>query len=133
MPQAYLFVAVLGASSYTYADATGDEQLANWIGAHVRAFEFYQGTPKLVVPDNAKTGVTKDGRGQELRSLRLGAESVSRRLLGTRFSFSRLGVCETIPGSGPTLTLLGSTAASLQTKREPRRNALKASEIYGFF
>ena len=40
--QAHLFVAVLGASSYTYAEATGDEQLANWIGAHVRAFEFYQ-------------------------------------------------------------------------------------------
>jgi transposase len=33
--------------------------LASWIGAHVRAFEFFQGTPKLVVPDNAKTGVTK--------------------------------------------------------------------------
>jgi transposase len=38
---------------------TPDEQLASWIGAHVRAFEFFQGTPKLVVPDNAKTGVTK--------------------------------------------------------------------------
>ena len=59
MQQAHLFVAVLGASSYTYAEATGDEQLANWIGAHVRAFEFYQGAPKLVVPDNTKTGVTK--------------------------------------------------------------------------
>src|ERR1700685_3538476 len=57
--QAHLFVTVLGASSYTYAEATSDEQLANWIGAHVRAFEFYQGTPKLVVPDNTKTGVTK--------------------------------------------------------------------------
>jgi transposase len=57
--QAHLFVAVLGASSYTYADATPDEQLASWIGAHVRAFEFYQGVPKLVVPDNTKTGVTK--------------------------------------------------------------------------
>ena len=57
--QAHLFVAVLGASSYTYAEATRDEQLANWIGAHVRAFEFYRGVPKLVVPDNTKTGVTK--------------------------------------------------------------------------
>jgi hypothetical protein len=56
--QAHLFVAVLGASSYTYAEATADEQLANWIGAHVPAFEFYQGVPKLVVPDNTKTGVT---------------------------------------------------------------------------
>ena len=49
----------MGASSYTYAEATPDEQLASWIGAHVRAFEFYQGVPKLVVPDNTKTGVTK--------------------------------------------------------------------------
>ncbi|OLE83403.1 MAG: hypothetical protein AUG07_08275 [Acidobacteria bacterium 13_1_20CM_2_60_10] len=57
--QAHLFVAVLGASSYTYAEAMPDEQLASWIGAHVRAFEFYQGLPKLVVPDNTKTGVTK--------------------------------------------------------------------------
>jgi len=57
--QAHLFVAVLGASSYTYAEATADEQLASWIGAHVRAFEFYNGVPKLVVPDNTKTGVTK--------------------------------------------------------------------------
>ena len=54
-----LCVAVLGASSYTYSEGTGDEQLANWIGAHVRAFDFYHGAPKLVVPDNAKTGVTK--------------------------------------------------------------------------
>jgi transposase/ankyrin repeat protein len=57
--QAHLFVAVLGASSYTYAETTADEQLASWIGAHVRAFEFYEGVPKLVVPDNTKTGVTK--------------------------------------------------------------------------
>ena len=38
-------MAVLGANSYTYAEATRDEQLANWIGAHVQAFEFYQGVP----------------------------------------------------------------------------------------
>jgi hypothetical protein len=57
--QAHLFVGVLGVSSYTYAEATRDEQLASWIGAHIRAFEFYQGVPKLVVPDNTKTGVTK--------------------------------------------------------------------------
>ena len=55
----HLFVAVLGASSYTYAEASNDEQLSNWIGAHMRAFEFYQGVPALVIPDNAKTGVIK--------------------------------------------------------------------------
>jgi len=59
-PQAgHLFVAVLGASSYTYAEATSDEQLANWIAAHVRALEFFNGVPALIVPDNTKTGVIK--------------------------------------------------------------------------
>ena len=69
MQQAHLFVAVLGASSYTYAEVTADEQLASWIGAHVRAFEFYQGVPKLVVPDNTKTGVTKACRYQSVKSI----------------------------------------------------------------
>jgi transposase len=55
----HLFVAVLGASSYTYAEVTADEQMENWLGAHMRAFEFYGGVPKLLVPDNTKTGVNK--------------------------------------------------------------------------
>jgi transposase len=55
----HLFVAVLGASSYTYAEVTSDEQMDNWLGAHMRAFEFFGGVPKLIVPDNAKTGVNK--------------------------------------------------------------------------
>ena len=57
--QAHLFVAVLGASSYTYAEATSDEQMINWLTAHMRAFEFFGGLPKLIVPDNARTGVTR--------------------------------------------------------------------------
>jgi len=57
--QAHLFVAVLGASSYTYAEATRDEQMINWLTAHMRAFEFFGGLPKLIVPDNAKTGVSR--------------------------------------------------------------------------
>jgi transposase len=56
---ACLFVAVLGASSYTYAEATRDQQLESWIGAHIRALEFFGGVPKLVVPDNTKTAVTR--------------------------------------------------------------------------
>lgn len=57
--QAHLFVAVLGASSYTYAEATADEQMINWLSAHMRAFEFLGGVPKLIVPDNTKTGVSR--------------------------------------------------------------------------
>jgi transposase len=56
---AQLFVAVLGASNYTYAEATPDQQMASWIGAHVRCFEFLGGCPQLVVPDNTRTGVSR--------------------------------------------------------------------------
>jgi transposase len=57
--QAHLFVAVLGASSYTYAEATSDEQMINWLSAHMRGFEFFGGVPQLIVPDNPKTAVTR--------------------------------------------------------------------------
>ena len=54
---AYVFVAVLGASSYTYAEATWTRGLRDWISSHVHAFEFFQGCARLVVPDNWKSGV----------------------------------------------------------------------------
>lgn len=57
--EASVFVAVLGASSYTYAEATYTQQTEDWIGAHTRALEFFGGTPELVVPDNPKTGVIR--------------------------------------------------------------------------
>ena len=57
--EASIFVAVLGASNYTYAEATASQELENWIGSHIRAFEFFQGVPKLVIPDNTRTGVTR--------------------------------------------------------------------------
>ena len=57
--QAFLFVAVLGASNYTWAEAFPDQQLASWIEAHVHAFEFYQGVSQLLVPDNTRTAVNK--------------------------------------------------------------------------
>ena len=55
--EAYVFVAVLGASNYTYATATWTRGLRDWISSHVRAFEFFQGCTRLVVPDNWKSGV----------------------------------------------------------------------------
>jgi transposase len=54
---AELFVAVLGASNYTYAEATWSQQLPDWIGAHVRMFAHIGKVPRLVVPDNLKSGV----------------------------------------------------------------------------
>ncbi len=58
--EAEIFVGVLGASSsYTYAEATWTQTLPDWIGSHVRLFSFIQGCPRLVIPDNLKSGVNK--------------------------------------------------------------------------
>ena len=54
-----LFVATLGASSYTYAEVARNQQLDSWIQVNIHALEFYGGVPQLSVPDNTKTGVTK--------------------------------------------------------------------------
>lgn len=55
--QAQIFVAVQGASSYTYAEAQASQELPNWIGGHVRAMAFFGGTNQIIVPDNLKQGV----------------------------------------------------------------------------
>jgi transposase len=57
--EAEIFVGVLGASNLTYAEATWTQQLVDWTGAHVRMFRFFGGAPKLLVPDNLKSGVNK--------------------------------------------------------------------------
>ena len=56
---AQIFVAVLGASNFTYAEASWTQALADWIGAHIRAFEAIGGVPNLLVPDNTKVAVIK--------------------------------------------------------------------------
>jgi transposase len=60
--QAEIFVAVLGASNYTYAEAQLSQELEHWIGGHVRALAFMAGVPLVVVPDNLKSGVTHPSR-----------------------------------------------------------------------
>ena len=57
MWQAQIFVAVLGASNYTYAEAQPSQSLPHWIGGHVRALAFLGGVPEVLVPDNLKAGV----------------------------------------------------------------------------
>lgn len=59
---AQIFVAVLGASNYTYAEAHASQTLRNWIGAHVRALSFLGGVPEVLVPDNLKAGVKSPHR-----------------------------------------------------------------------
>jgi transposase len=56
--EAYLFVATLGASNYTFAEASLTQDLPSWIQSHVHAFEFFNGVAQILVPDNLKAGVT---------------------------------------------------------------------------
>lgn len=55
--ESQIFVGVLGASNYTYAEACWSQELPEWIGAHVRMYEYLGGVPQLAVPDNLKAGV----------------------------------------------------------------------------
>jgi transposase len=55
--RAQIFVAALGASSFTYAEAQEGQDLASWTSGHVNAFEYIDGVPAIVVPDNLKSGV----------------------------------------------------------------------------
>lgn len=55
----YVFVAALSSSQYAYVEGFLTQNQDSWITAHVNAFKFYGGTPKILVPDNLKTGVEK--------------------------------------------------------------------------
>lgn len=57
--EAYIFVAALPASSYPFVYACDNMQKANWIDAHIKAYEYYGGVPKITIPDNTKTAVQK--------------------------------------------------------------------------
>ncbi|HEV8116129.1 MAG TPA: IS21 family transposase, partial [Acidimicrobiales bacterium] len=60
--EAELFVAVLGASSYLYAEAVRSQELLHWVSAHVHTFEALGGCPAIVVCDNLRSGVTRPHR-----------------------------------------------------------------------
>jgi transposase len=59
---AEIFVAILGASNYTFAIASWTQRKADWINAHVKAFAFFGGVPEIVVPDHLRSAVSKPGR-----------------------------------------------------------------------
>lgn len=59
---AQIFVATLGASNYTYACATARQTTADWIGAQVRALEFFGGVPRLIVPDQTRSLIKRPDR-----------------------------------------------------------------------
>ena len=60
--QAQVFVAVMGASSYTFAEASWSQSLPDWIASHQRALRFFGGVPALLVPDNLRSAVSKPCR-----------------------------------------------------------------------
>jgi transposase len=60
--QAQIFVATLGASNYTFAEATSSQGLPSWIKSHIHAFEFFQGVAEILVPDNLRAAVTRSCR-----------------------------------------------------------------------
>lgn len=62
LKEAYIFLATLGASNYTFVQASLAQDLPSWIKAHVNAFEFFGGVPEILVPDNLKAGVTNPCR-----------------------------------------------------------------------
>jgi transposase len=62
--EAAIFVAVLGASNYTYAEATWTQSLPDWIGSHVRTFAALGGVPERVVPDHLKAAVPRAHRSE---------------------------------------------------------------------
>lgn len=61
-----LFVGTLPFSGYTYAQACIDQKMPRWIEAHIKMFEYFQGVPTLLTPDNLRTGVTKNTKTQLL-------------------------------------------------------------------
>jgi len=60
--ESQIFLATLGASNYTFAEASLSQELPSWIKSHVHAFEFFGGVAEILVPDNLKAGVTNPCR-----------------------------------------------------------------------
>lgn len=61
---AYVFIASLACSGYSYSEAFPDMKQSNWITAHVHAFSYFDGATRILVPDNLKTGITKNTRNE---------------------------------------------------------------------
>ena len=84
---ARIFVAALGASNFTYAEARWTETLPDWIGAHVNAFNAIGAVPQALVPDNLKAGITKPS----LLTSRASTEPTRTSPITTAASFCRRG------------------------------------------
>src|SRR6516165_2827750 len=117
---AQIFVAVMGASNFTYAEASWTQALADWIGAHTRAFAALGGVPKLLVPDNTKS----------LPSRRRGSPSsrpalTSRRSIGPTPRWRRI----TIPRS----CRHGRAGRATRRRARPRESARVCTHLVRHF
>lgn len=63
---AYIFVAVLPYSQYAYVEAFPNEQMESWIKGHVNAYQYFGGATRMLVPDNLKTGITRNGKDETI-------------------------------------------------------------------
>lgn len=61
----WMFVGVLSYSGYIYAEVFSDMRTENWINAHIHMFHYFGGLPKVIIPDNLKTGVIKHPKNEE--------------------------------------------------------------------
>lgn len=60
--EGYLFVAALPCSGYVYVELCSDMKIENWLACHTNAYSFFEGVPRLLIPDNLRTGITKNTR-----------------------------------------------------------------------
>jgi transposase len=59
-----VFVAVLGASGYAFVYAVPTQKIADWLECHTKAFAFFGGVPRQLIPDNLKSAMTKNTRDE---------------------------------------------------------------------
>ncbi len=110
---AEIFVGVLGASNFTYAEACWSQELPQWVGAHVRMFAYFGGVMRLIVPDNLRTGVKHACYYEPDLNPFSSARSPSARTAASRGSCKwPSSACRPCPRTSTSAALAASSAAS---------------------
>ena len=115
----YLFIAALPCSCFTYAEACTDMKTENWLACHVHAYEYFGGVTRLLIPDNLKTGVTKNTRYETVlnRSYHELAEYYNTAVVPARVAISERRIplsCSIVVGlfiALPSLPVVGCAAS----------------------
>src|SRR5205823_4951238 len=93
------FVAVLGASSYTYAEATWSQGSHDWIASHERAFEFFEGVSSLLIPDYVSRNIIVVERTRCAGVSELGRARVGRHSTRSPTYMPAAGLRDSLPGA----------------------------------